>query len=223
MAESPSMKPSLKIKLFSLFASVLILFPVASYATGLHEITHSTSYRIEGDVGILLISGEINAETSLTAHTAFSSFYQANVKSIIIHINSLGGMYGRGKLVIQDMDSAKQYGIKVITFVDHQEQCASMCTGIFANGQTRIAAEDSVWVFHAPYVNQGSETTSQMVIDSAIKEAQAYMLNLYTYADPQWTKEVLSSHVLTPKDDLILTGKDILEQSKSFINMQVGD
>jgi ATP-dependent protease ClpP protease subunit len=188
---------------------------------------HKVIERIEQNVGIIDIIGEIDGDTLATVNRGFAHFKQAHVIQIIIHINSLGGKLDAGYGIIQDMQEAEKTGLDVAVYVDHGEVCASMCTGIFANASTRMAAPDTLWIFHSPYVVlTPAEQTPENIAAAhdIVVESRKQMIRWYYAVDPDWTKHELMEHINTPNDPLVITGSHILHnRSREWITMEVND
>ena len=188
---------------------------------------HHAVEKIEKDIGFIDIVGEIDDNTATVVHRGFIEFKKNNIKQVMIHLHSLGGRFTPGSEIVTDMQQAEKEGVNVVTFVDHGNYCASMCTGIFAAGSDRMAAEDTLWVFHAPYFKlteeQMKDPRVQKELKDIVQQTTQYMLDLYSSADPEWTEKTLKEHITTPDDDLILSGKEIMQQSQSWILMKIED
>lgn len=103
--------------------------------------------------------GEI-VEESFTYFEKYSSEMAARgVKTITIHLHSPGGELDVAKLIEQQIKILQERGIKVITVVDDGNACMSACPIIFLAGDEKIAASNSVFMFHAPYVNFPANTS----------------------------------------------------------------
>lgn len=173
--------------------------------------------------GIIDIQGTITRSTAAMVHEAFEKFSEAGIKSVVIHLNSLGGEVPSGAGIALDMKQAEEAGIKVGTYVDHKEICASMCTGIFAVGSWRAAAPDSVWVFHSPYFHLTvSQTFNPVLIKELVKGkdlSRKALMAMYSLADPVWAKSELSKYVYDDHGkQLILSGAQIMDHSVWFID-----
>lgn len=208
-------------------ACTMLLFTNNANAFQIKDPVKFTKERIEKDVGIFNISGTIDQDTADASHKAFGHFVDANVAQIVVHLNSYGGQLSAGKSIMKDIQDAERLGIEVISLVDHEEVCASMCTGIFAVADSRMAAFDTVWIFHSPYVKLSDRDKKDPFevkrAHDTIEEARVLMLEIYKQADPVWTKKELTEHVNTPNNPLIVTGADILNRSPTWINVVVGD
>lgn len=211
-------------KQFLLSFLIFLLFVSPAFADKvlIKQPEQRVNYTIDKDKGILELIGTIDEKSSEGTHNAFAAFKTNHVKIIIVHLHSLGGELNSGTQIIQEIINARNNNIHVITFVDHKEYCASMCTGIFASGEIRMSAPDTLWVFHAPFFADESLRNDPRY--TKVWEASVeYLLSVYMLADPNWTKNVLADHIKTPGADLVLTGADIAKQSATFITKVVND
>lgn len=221
------------IKTFRLFIACLLitsftLFPNISHAETIYQPEHVAKFRIEKDEGIINLQGEINEDSLNQSKLAFNTFAQNNIKNIIIHLHSLGGSVKWGYEIMMLMDTAKEQKINVVTLVDHKEYCGSMCTAIFADGSSRVAAADTVWLFHSPFIKLTDEELQDPVKVAESKEAlrlsRRLMLRVYYNADPKFTTTVLETVI---NDDsgkvMILFGGEIIEHTSTFIDFPLAD
>lgn len=210
---------------------VLLVFLLPSYvanARTIHQPDHVAKFRTEKDVGIINLQGEIDADSADVVKQAFENFHENKITEVLIHLHSLGGKLNAGGQIIDEIIDARKHKVRVIMLVDHGEYCASMCTGIYAVGSSRIVATDTIWGFHAPFIKMTEEEENDPVkkkaIEEDIKQAKKYMLSVYSYADKKWTEKVLKKYVTDPANgSLILSGEDILEQSETWFTGIVGD
>ena len=80
----------------------------------------------------------------------FSQAYKglnSDILQIIIELNSPGGSVEEGRRVIDIIKEMNQ-SYKVWTYVGPEKECLSMCVPIYIQGRVRIAAPDSIWLFH---------------------------------------------------------------------------
>lgn len=221
------MKTQKMFKSFLIATFLATTLSSSALAFEIHTPEKFTTQHIDGNTGILEISGTIDKEAAIEAENAFYSFYENSVNRIVINLDSLGGHLSSGKRIINNIKEAEAKGIQVVTYVGHKKICASMCTGIFAVGNTRYAARDSSWIFHSPYVdvNNADKTDpfEMQRINDSISNARDFMLTTYSEADPYWTKLELKSHVVIPEYPLMLSGEEILDHSRSWITEPIGE
>jgi ATP-dependent protease ClpP protease subunit len=213
--------------------TVLVLFsfllvPFTAKSETIYQPDHVAKFRIEKDEGIINLQGEIDSDSADQVKQAFIYFHENNITHVLIHLHSLGGKLSAGSDIISDVLTARKNKIWVAMLVDHGEYCASMCTGVFAVGSSRMAAADTIWMFHAPFAKMTEEQQNDPVkrkeIEDTVKAARSYMLVVYASADAKWTKNVLKKYIMSEKgDQLILSGQDILEQSTTWFTGVLGD
>jgi hypothetical protein len=73
--------------------------------------------------------------------------YEADVKRIVLFLDSAGGQVEEGDRVIAVLNEIKRR-YRLATVVLHGKLCASMCIPIFLQGNDRLAARASLWIFH---------------------------------------------------------------------------
>ncbi len=74
---------------------------------------------------------------------------EAQVRRFVIDLDSPGGSLDEGSAVIAAIDEMKKTR-EVDTRVTAGHDCLSMCVPIFLQGQRRMAAASSRWLFHSP-------------------------------------------------------------------------
>ncbi len=116
--------------------------------------------RLYGDRGQLVVShpspGTVvmawHREIKLPMAKLMADAYAANrthVRRIIIDLDSPGGSLDEGGAVVALIDEMKKTH-EVDTRVAAGHDCLSMCVPIFLQGQRRLAAPSSRWLFHDP-------------------------------------------------------------------------
>ena len=66
---------------------------------------------------------------------------------LVLRLNSAGGVGLHGDEVIAILDEIRDE-VTLNTLVSDNDLCASMCVGIFIQGETRFASPASAWMFH---------------------------------------------------------------------------
>lgn len=75
--------------------------------------------------------------------------YAGSAEIFVIDLNSPGGDVGEGERVIEEIRKMlPSYSIR--TYVGPGNDCLSMCVPIYMQGELRIAAASSQWMFHEP-------------------------------------------------------------------------
>lgn len=102
-------------------------------------------------------------EDTLSVFESESNLMSMNgVKDININLHSPGGNLFVTKVILEQIKLLKERGIKIHTVVDPQNACMSACPLVFLSGDTRVASGNSVFMFHAPYVQFPYNTPEPM-------------------------------------------------------------
>lgn len=181
-----------------------------------------------GTLGTIDLIGEINSGSALTVSKAFSKFKTDNVKEVIFHLNSPGGDLSSGTKIANSILNAQiNDKINVIVYVDHKELCASMCTGVFAVGSVRMAAPDSIWVFHSPKLHDPESHKDDKDFaereTASVANARETLMIMYKSADPEFAEKTLKPYIMgtAEKTDLILTGAQIIDYSAWWFDVML--
>src|SRR2546429_435129 len=78
--------------------------------------------------------------------TAFDKYGRV-LDRVVLFLDSAGGQVEEGDRVIAILNEIKLRH-QLITVVPHGKLCASMCIPIFLQGEDRLAARASIWLFH---------------------------------------------------------------------------
>src|SRR5205823_1291901 len=73
--------------------------------------------------------------------------YRSLAHRVVLFLDSAGGKVDEGDRVIHILDEIKQTH-RLITVVQDDKLCASMCVPIFLEGDDRLAGGTSLWIFH---------------------------------------------------------------------------
>jgi len=129
-------------------AALTSALAAAEGPSGEQEATGISSLDFNKEDATLSIewSGPISPGMADYLHTALDK-YGAVSHRVILFLNSAGGRVDEGDRVIHVLDEAKQTH-RLITVVPDGDLCASMCIPIFLQGDDRLAARTSNWIFH---------------------------------------------------------------------------
>jgi ATP-dependent protease ClpP protease subunit len=83
--------------------------------------------------------------------------YGTTLNRVVLFLDSAGGQVEEGNRVIEALNEIKLRH-QLITVVPHGKLCASMCIPIFLQGEDRLAARASVWIFHEVAQRQANGT-----------------------------------------------------------------
>ncbi len=150
-------------------------------------------------------------------------FYEAFEKwrdktgQIVINLHSPGGSLREGREVIAVIKYMKKTH-RVFTYVAPRRSCLSMCVPIFLQGNDRIAAANSRWMFHEPS-NVDFFTEEKIKVPEAERQA---MINRYVERyfvnspiSPAWLKGLLKKW---PGKDVWFTGQQLVDERAGVIS-----
>ncbi len=103
---------------------------------------------IDGQTAVLAWNSRVARPMARRISEAFDAS-KDKVQRFIIVLNSPGGSLYEGGEVIKVINRMKR-NHKVHTFVGAKHRCLSMCVPIYLQGQKRLAAPGSRWMFHEP-------------------------------------------------------------------------
>jgi hypothetical protein len=132
---------------------------------------------------------------------------------VVLFLNSAGGQVEEGDRVIQILNETKQTH-RLITEVLDGKLCASMCIPIFLQGDDRLAARASLWIFHEaakPGAN-GKERT-----DMTLCLFRRYYVPAGVSMD--WLKSIMP---IIKHANLSQTGGDLISAKTGIIMCQTG-
>jgi hypothetical protein len=126
---------------------------------------------------------------------------------MILDLSSLGGSVDEGRKIIDLLSEWKKTkGLK--TLVNRGEKCGSMCVPLFLQGQERLGARASTWMFHGarlfyttiPSVKL-TENLLQIFIDAGVSE--------------DWISQV--KPIMLEPGEIWYTGDDLINSNSGFI------
>ncbi len=100
------------------------------------------------DAIVLYWPSTVEVPFELRLREAFD-LWKGETGRFVLALNSPGGALREGNRVIELIRRMQQTH-RVDTFVGAQQECLSMCVPIFLQGNERIAAASSAWMFHEP-------------------------------------------------------------------------
>lgn len=103
---------------------------------------------LQGQTAVLAWNSEVELPMARRIEEAFEKM-RGQVKRFVLVLNSPGGSLHEGGEVIKVLSRIKR-SHELQTFVGPRQNCLSMCVPIYLQGQVRLAAPDSRWMFHEP-------------------------------------------------------------------------
>jgi hypothetical protein len=135
---------------------------------------------------------------------------------VVLFLDSAGGQVDDGDRVIEALNEIKLRH-QLITVVPHGKLCASMCIPIFLQGEDRLAARASIWLFHE---------AAQRQANGALRTDTAETWRLFRkYYAPagvsmHWLKSIAP---MIKEADLWQTGGDLISAKSGIILHPLGD
>jgi len=198
-------------------AVLTLLLASANAAPSEEQAAAGASVEFNKEDGTLYIdwSGPIVAGMANDLRAAFDK-YGAISQRVVLFLDSLGGQVEEGDRVIEVLNEIKLQH-QLITVVPHGKLCASMCIPIFLQGEDRLAARASLWIFHEVAQRQanGGQRTDM---------AETWRLFRKYYAPAGVSRHWLKSIAPMIKEaDLWQTGGDLISAKSGIILHPLGD
>src|SRR6266550_4218584 len=198
-------------------AVLTLLLASANAAPSEEQAAAGASVEFNKEDGTLNIdwSGPIVAGMANDLRAAFDK-YGAISQRVVLFLDSLGGQVEEGDRVIEVLNEIKLQH-QLITVVPHGKLCASMCIPIFLQGEDRLAARASLWIFHEVAQRQanGGQRTDM---------AETWRLFRKYYApagvSTHWLKSIAP---MIKEADLWQTGGDLISAKSGIIMHPLGD
>lgn len=140
---------------------------------------------------ILKWAGVIDPPMARRLRTAFKN-HKGTADRFRIELSSPGGSVDEGESVIRVIERMKKTH-RVETYVGADDECLSMCVPIYLQGDFRVAAADSEWMFHEvlftdPLTGEESFTYEFETRQASLKMFFRYFEN--SEMDPAWRKKM---------------------------------
>jgi ATP-dependent protease ClpP protease subunit len=136
---------------------------------------------------------------------------------IVIDLHSPGGSLREGRKIIELIQRMKRTH-QVDTVVAAYHSCLSMCVPIFLQGERRIAAANSNWMFHEPRSVDFLTGEEVKVPESERKEAARSFFERYfvqSEMDPSWRRQLERDW---KGRDVWRTGKQLVDEKSNIIH-----
>lgn len=197
-------------------ALAVALVPDAVFAASDQHFSAARSAK-HSDVLIISWRGRIDAPMSAEIDAAFRQ-YKSSVKGVLLKLDSEGGSVAEGERVIRVLQDIKKTH-KLYTAVTAGRKCASMCVFIYVQGQKRLAASASLWLFHE--VSYQDPKTHQVTrLDRASWERLIDKYWVPAGVDPKWIERV---KMHTVGKDYWQPGEDLLQDHANIIQQALPD
>lgn len=211
-----------------MFRSLCTALRLLAFAAGLVATTQGAA---AGDVGSLKV---LPAEKAPDAIVMFweggvarpmadqiRAAFQENrerARRVVFRISSGGGSVAEGERVIEVLREIRRTH-RLETVVERGHRCGSMCVFIYLQGEHRVAALSSLWLFHE--VSHHDPHTRQ--ITRLDRPGWERLVNLYFQpagVSAEWT-ERMKPH--TVKSDYWQTGADLQNDKSGIFHQALGN
>jgi ATP-dependent protease ClpP protease subunit len=194
-----------------------LLFASANAAPGEEQPAAGMSLEFNKEDGTLYVdlSGSIVAEMADDLRAALSK-YETTLNRVILFLDSAGGQVDEGDRIIEVLNEAKLRH-RLITVVPHGKMCASMCIPIFLQGEDRLAARASIWLFH-----EAAQRQANGILRTDTAETWRLFRKYYAPAgvSMHWLKSIAP---MIKEADLWQTGGDLISAKSGIILHPLGD
>jgi ATP-dependent protease ClpP protease subunit len=201
---------------FALSVITLLLLASANAAPSEEQPAAGVSLEFNKENGTLYIdlSGPIVAGTADDVRAALGK-YGTTLNRVVLFLDSAGGRVDDGDRVIEALNEIKLRH-QLITVVPHGKLCASMCIPIFLQGEDRLAARVSLWIFHEAAQRQANGERTDMA------ETWRLFRKYYVPAGVavSWLKGIAP---MIKGADLWQTGGDLISAKSGIIMHPLGD
>jgi hypothetical protein len=198
-------------------AVLTLLLAPANAVPGVEQPAAGASFEFNKEDGTLYIdwSGPIVAGMADDLRTALDK-YGTILDRVVLFLDSAGGQVEEGDRVIAILNEIKLRH-QLITVVAHGKLCASMCIPIFLQGEDRLAARASIWLFHEATQRQAN---GELRTDTA--ETWRLFRKYYAPAGvpTRWLKSIAP---MIEEADLWQTGGDLVSAKSGIILHPLGD
>jgi ATP-dependent protease ClpP protease subunit len=198
-------------------AVLTLLLASANAAPGEEQPAAGMSLEFNKEDGTLYVdlSGSIVAEMADDLRAALGK-YETTLNRVILFLDSAGGQVDQGDRIIEVLKEAKLRH-RVITVVPHGKLCASMCIPIFLQGEDRLAARASIWLFH-----EAAQRQANGILRTDTAETWRLFRKYYAPAgvSMHWLKSIAP---MIKEADLWQTGGDLISAKSGIILHPLGD
>jgi len=203
----------------ALAVAVLTLLSLASAHAAPDEEQPAATVSLEfnKDDGTLYIdlSGPIVASMADDVRAAQGKYGTA-LNRVVLFLDSAGGRVADGDRLIEVLNEIKLRH-QLITVVPHGKLCASMCIPIFLQGEDRLAAPASIWLFH-----EAAQRQANGILRTDTAETWRLFRKYYAPAavPTRWLKSIAP---MIEEADLWQTGGDLISAKSGIILHSLGD
>ena len=160
-------------------------------------------------------TGDIDPPMANAFNAAFNE-WKDHKERIIIDLHSPGGSVDEGERVIEVINKIKKTH-SVQTFVGSGNECLSMCVPIYMQGSLRVAATDSVWMFHEGHLVDSLTGKRRFVYNHESKQAAMETFNRFftrSKMNKKWVKNLRSK---LQYGEVWKSGQDLKDERSNIV------
>jgi hypothetical protein len=169
------------------------------------------------DILVMVWKGAVQKGISEKIRDAFEQ-NKDEITAVELRLDSTGGSVSEGERVIEVLQDIKRTH-KLYTSVAAGKRCASMCVFIYAQGQRRLAAPASLWLFHE--VSHFNADRTRIV--SLNRASWLHLIDRYLVpagVSPEWIEQLEARAV---KTDVWESGSDLLRDGSNLVQRPLSD
>lgn len=166
---------------------------------------------------VMVWKGEIRRGMAAQIVNAFTR-NKHDTDRIVFRLDSPGGSVLEGERVIQVLQQIKQTH-KLATSVGAGKKCGSMCVFIYVQGQVRLAAPASLWLFHE--VSRMNKARTKIV--ALNRERWIALVDKYWVpagVDAAWIEGIKNR---ADKMDVWESGSDLLKDGSNLVQRKLSN
>ena len=201
---------------FALFISGIFLSISVAHADGTPHLRFGRS-PTHNDVLVMIWTGIVESGMSEEIRTAFDA-NKDSIRAVELKLDSGGGSVAEGERVIAVLQMIKRTHT-LYTAVAAGKECGSMCVFIYVQGQKRLAAPASLWLFHEVSVKD-PQTHKITRLDRTAWDRLVDKYWVPAGVDRAWLETVKSR---TFQTDYWQTGQSLLEDKANIIQKALTD
>jgi len=169
------------------------------------------------DILVMVWKGIIGKGMSEQVRAAFDKA-KDKTTAVVLRIDSPGGSVAEGERVIAVLQDIKRTH-KLITSVAAGKRCGSMCVFIYVQGQKRLAAPASLWLFHeVSHMDHAHRSVVSLDRDRWLALVDKYWVP--AGVSQAWIDKVKAHAVET---DVWESGSDLLREGANLIQRPLSD
>lgn len=142
--------------------------------------------------------------------------WRGRTNEFVIDLDSRGGALREGSRVIALINTMKETH-RVTTVVTAGNDCLSMCVPIYLQGERRVAAETSNWMFHEPRAYDFFDGTESNQPEFERRYLNDRFFDKYftnSVIEPRWRERLREEWV---GKDVWKTGKELWDENSNII------